>query len=79
MKKSAVALATVLACAGAANAQSTVTLYGVADMNIEFVNHLGAIPTAANGFNPGPSHDVHRSAEALLRRPMKFRPLFATS
>ena len=49
-----------LACAGNAFAQSSVTLYGVADMGIEYVNHLGNVPTPANGFNPGPAHDVVR-------------------
>ncbi|EHP38005.1 acetoacetyl-CoA synthetase, partial [Cupriavidus basilensis OR16] len=44
---------------GAAGAQS-VTLYGVADMNFEFANHVGAVPTAANGFNSGPGQKVTR-------------------
>ncbi|MGT2455165.1 porin [Cupriavidus basilensis] len=38
----------------------SVTLYGVADMNIEFANHVGAVPTAANGFNSGPGQNVTR-------------------
>jgi predicted porin len=59
-KVPAIVLAAGLALAGAAQAQSSVTLYGVADVNIEYANHVGAIPTAANGFNPGPSHDVVR-------------------
>ncbi|WP_373376305.1 porin [Cupriavidus nantongensis] len=55
----------VLATAGAlvsgnSHAQSGVTLYGVADMNVEFVNHLGAVPTAANGFDPGPAKHAYR-------------------
>jgi predicted porin len=54
------AFAALLACSGTAFAQSSVTLYGVVDANIEYVNHVGAVPTAANGFNPGPAHDVMR-------------------
>ncbi|RZT36851.1 porin [Cupriavidus agavae] len=54
-------LATLSLCgAGAAAAQSNVILYGVADMGIEYVNNLGNVPTAANGFNPGPAHSVTR-------------------
>jgi predicted porin len=60
MKLRSMALATLLACSGSAFAQSTVTLYGVADINIEYVNHVGAIPTAANQFNPGAAHSVFR-------------------
>ncbi|WP_019450545.1 porin [Cupriavidus sp. BIS7] len=45
---------------GVASAQSSVTVYGVADMGIEYVNNLGNVPTAANGFNPGPAHSVTR-------------------
>ncbi len=52
--------ATLLASAGSAFAQSNVTLYGVADINVEYANHVGAVPSAANGFNPGPSNDVYR-------------------
>lgn len=55
-------LAVAILCAGASvgHAQSTVTLYGVVDANLEFANHLGAVPVAANGFNPGPSNNVFR-------------------
>jgi len=61
MKLRNTALAALLACTGTvASAQSSVTLYGVVDVNIEYANHLGAVPTAANGFNPGPSNDVFR-------------------
>lgn len=59
MKKTIFALAAVCAC-GAAEAQSSVTLYGVADVNVEFVNHVAAIPSAANGFNPGQGKKVFR-------------------
>ncbi|KJK09637.1 membrane protein [Burkholderiaceae bacterium 16] len=47
-------------CAGSAHAQGSVTLYGVADMNVEYANHVGVVPTAANKFNAGPSNDVYR-------------------
>ncbi|AOY95345.1 hypothetical protein BKK79_26600 [Cupriavidus sp. USMAA2-4] len=56
----AAALLACLACAGAASAQSGVTLYGVADASVEFVNHAGTVPTAANGFNSGPANQVVR-------------------
>ncbi len=60
MKKAILALAAVGAC-GAANAQSSVILYGVADVNVEYVNKVGAaVPSVANGFNPGAGHSVVR-------------------
>lgn len=43
-----------------AAAQSSVTLYGVVDMNLEYANNVGAIPVAANGFNPGPANSAYR-------------------
>lgn len=60
MKTWGMTMAALLAGAGSSFAQTSVTLYGVADINIEYANHVGAIPTAANGFNPGPSHNVLR-------------------
>ncbi len=60
MNQRKIAVAALLVCSGTAFAQSSVTLYGVVDANIEYVNHVGAVPTAANGFNPGPAHDVAR-------------------
>ncbi|MGY2492883.1 porin [Cupriavidus sp. CP313] len=60
MKLRSMAMAALLACSGNAFAQSSVTLYGVADINLEYVNHVGAIPTAANQFNRGPSNNVYR-------------------
>nr|WP_315594785.1 porin [uncultured Cupriavidus sp.] len=60
MRKTVAVAALTLAGANTAFAQSNVILYGVADMGIEYVNHLGNVPTAANGFNPGPAHDVVR-------------------
>lgn len=59
-RKPTALLAVLGAFAGGAQAQSSVTLYGVADMAIEFANHVGTVPTAANGFNPGPSNHVYR-------------------
>ncbi|WP_341249650.1 porin [Cupriavidus pauculus] len=66
MKLKGMAMAALLACTGSAFAQSNVILYGVADINMEYVNHVGAVPTAANGFNPGPSHDVYRMSSGGL-------------
>ncbi|WP_354687170.1 porin [Cupriavidus necator] len=60
MKLSSIAAGAWLACAGSALAQSGVTLYGVADINVEFANHVGAVPTAANQFSRGPANDVYR-------------------
>ncbi|AEI82492.1 hypothetical protein CNE_BB1p10840 (plasmid) [Cupriavidus necator N-1] len=54
------ALATLLGWPMATLAQSSVTLYGVIDANVEYVNHAGVVPTAANGFNPGPGNDAYR-------------------
>ena len=49
MKKSLLALAAMSAFATAANAQTSVTLYGVVDVPIEYNNHL------APGFNTNPA------------------------
>jgi len=50
----ALAVGTAVAC-GAAQAQSSVTLYGVVDANFEYVNHYSTVtPSAANGFSTGP-------------------------
>ena len=49
MKKSVIALAAGVAFAGAAQAQSGVTLYGVVDVPIEYVNHMA---TGAPTINP---------------------------
>ncbi|MBP0618548.1 porin [Cupriavidus consociatus] len=59
MKQRIVFLAAVLAC-GVAKAQSSVTLYGVADINVEYVNHVGVVPQASNGFNSGRAQKVFR-------------------
>jgi len=60
MRLRLLALVALQALAWQAHAQSNVTLYGVVDVNVEYVNHLGAVPTSANGFNPGPSHSLVR-------------------
>ncbi|MBP0635572.1 porin [Cupriavidus sp. AcVe19-6a] len=60
MKIRTLAAAAALACSGGALAQSTVTLYGVVDTNLEYVNHVGAVPVASNQFNRGPANDVYR-------------------
>lgn len=50
MRKSQFALAALLAVAGAAQAQNSVTLYGVVDGSIEYVNRVAtAQPTVVNG------------------------------
>ncbi|MDQ0143083.1 porin [Cupriavidus necator] len=59
-------VALMLGCPLAAAAQSSVTLYGVADVNVEYVNRVGAVPVAANGFNPGPGDKVFRMASGGL-------------
>ncbi|AJG21056.1 porin [Cupriavidus basilensis] len=60
MKKSLLALAALGAFAGAAQAQSSVTLYGVADMNIEYVSHMSSSGTS------GPSGNVTRMSSGGL-------------
>ena len=60
MKLGGIAISALLGCASSAFAQSGVTLYGVADNNLEYANHVDAIPTAANQFNRGPSNNVFR-------------------
>lgn len=60
MKTRSTGMAILLMCPLAALAQSSVTLYGVADVNVEYVNHVGAVPTAANGFNRGTASKVFR-------------------
>lgn len=59
MRREIFALATAFVC-GAAEAQSGVTLYGVADVNVEYVNHVGVVPQASNGFNSGKPQKVIR-------------------
>jgi predicted porin len=67
MKKSLLALAALGMFAGAAQAQSSVTLYGVADANIEYVSHMSSVtPSAANGFATGPAHDLVRMSSGGL-------------
>lgn len=60
MKLGSITISALLGCASSAFAQSGVTLYGVADMNLEYANHVGAVPTAANQFNRGPSNNAFR-------------------
>ncbi|BDB27441.1 porin [Cupriavidus sp. P-10] len=60
MKLRTMAAAAALTCSGSALAQSTVTLYGVVDINVEYANHVGAVPVASNQFNRGPANDVYR-------------------
>lgn len=52
---------TATLAAGTVQAQSNVTLYGVVDVNIEYVNHFSTVtPTAANGFKIGPGTSLYR-------------------
>ena len=52
MKKSLLALAALGAFAGTAQAQSSVTLYGVVDANIEYVSNMSSTAAGTAGF-PG--------------------------
>lgn len=61
MNRTIFALAAVIA-SGAVHAQSSVTLYGVVDVNLEYVNKVGVVPTVANGFNSGTGHSVFRES-----------------
>lgn len=45
---------------GAAHAQSSVTLYGVVDTNLEYINRVGSVPLPTNLYNPGAGHSVTR-------------------
>jgi len=54
MKRKHIAPAALLAFTGAACAQSSVTLYGVLDTNIEYVNKMSPTAPGTPGF-PGPS------------------------
>ncbi len=47
--------------AGAIHAQTSVTLYGVLDTNIEYLTNMSPVaPSAANGFATAPGHSVVR-------------------
>jgi len=59
MKKSLLPFA-LLGAVGAAQAQSSVTLYGVIDAGLEFANHVAPLSTAGFGPNPGPGNNVYR-------------------
>jgi len=51
MKKSLIALAALGTVAGAAHAQTSVTLYGVIDTGIEYINRVASAPAAASPTN----------------------------
>ncbi|BDB29109.1 porin (plasmid) [Cupriavidus sp. P-10] len=59
MRKTIFGFAAVCAC-GAAEAQSSVTLYGVIDTNIEYVNKVGVVPRSTNNFSSGQGQKVFR-------------------
>ncbi|EKZ95369.1 porin [Cupriavidus metallidurans] len=48
MKKSLVVLAALSAMTSAAHAQSSVTLYGVIDLGVEYINRVATAPTSAS-------------------------------
>jgi predicted porin len=61
MKKSLLAVAALGVLTGTAHAQSSVTIYGVVDTNIEYVSNLSSqVPSAANGFTVGPGENAYR-------------------
>jgi Outer membrane protein (porin) len=60
MKFVALGAFALLGCAGSACAQSSVTLYGVVDANVEYVTHVGSVPAAANQYDPGLGNRVYR-------------------
>ncbi len=66
MKLKYMATLSMLAGSASAFAQSNVTLYGVIDANVEYVNHVGAVPGATNGFNAGPGNSVVRMGSGGL-------------
>ena len=67
MKKSLLALAALGVVAGSAQAQSSVTLYGVADMNLEYVTNMSSVtPSAANGLSVGPAENLFRMSSGGL-------------
>ncbi|MGA4275658.1 porin [Ralstonia nicotianae] len=60
MKVKPILLSALSLFSGMTWAQSNVILYGVADMSIEYANHVGTVPLASNGFNSGPGKSVYR-------------------
>ncbi|WP_454740207.1 porin [Cupriavidus necator] len=52
--------------AGNAYAESSVTLYGVVDANMEYVTHVGSVPAATNQFDPGVGNRVYRLSSGGL-------------
>lgn len=60
MRKRLFACAATSLVSGAACAQSSATLYGVVDTNLEYVNRVGTVPLPTNLYNPGAGHSVTR-------------------
>ncbi len=54
MKRKILALAAMAACAGTAHAQTSVTLYGVVDLGIEYVNRVATPPASPTTAVAGP-------------------------
>ncbi len=67
MRRTVCLLMALAAFDSAAQAQSSVTLYGVADANLEYVSNMSAqVPAAANGFKAGPGHSAYRVSSGGL-------------
>jgi len=60
MKERLLTFAAIGLFSGASWAQSTVTLYGVVDTNLEYVNRVGSVPLPTNLYSSGAGHSVTR-------------------
>lgn len=58
MRKSSIALCAFCTVAGAAQAQTSVTLYGVIDTGVEYINRVATAPTVLPPGSTGPSQGV---------------------
>lgn len=58
MRKSLIALASLSALTGVAHAQTSVTLYGVVDAGVEYINRVATAPAALSPTATGPSVGV---------------------
>lgn len=66
-RKTWLAAVPALLVSGLSQAQTGVTLYGVVDVNIEYVTNMSSVvPNAANGFTVGPGHDLARMSTGGL-------------
>ncbi|AJG23372.1 porin [Cupriavidus basilensis] len=60
MKVNPIILGALSLFSGTTWAQSSVVLYGVADMSLEYASRVGTVPLASNGFNSGAGKSVYR-------------------